>query len=308
MSISFPPDAASPSADSPVERFVHYLLAEKGVSDATATAYRADLLRYLNDLRDRGIAELSVEDTPLLLAHLLRLEKEGLDARSRARHLVTLRSFYRFLVREGELPSDPSARLDLPKTGLRLPAILSLDEVERILAAPDTTTPRGLRDSAMLETLYGAGLRVSELVGLRLTDLRTDSGVVHVSGKGDRERLVPFGLHARERLRLYLENARPALLKTRVSPWLFVARAGNPMTRQGFWKAIKIYARKAGIRKPVSPHSLRHAFASHLLEGGADLRAIQLMLGHADISTTQIYTHLARGRLKEIHTRYHPRG
>jgi integrase/recombinase XerD len=307
MSTSIPP-GRSRSVDSAADRFAHYLLAEKGLSAATAAAYRADLARYLDGLRERGVAACSSGDAPLLLGHLLRLEREGLDPRSRARHLVTLRAFYQFLVREGELESDPTARLDLPKTGLRLPVILSLEEVERLLAAPDSTTARGLRDGAMMELLYGAGLRVSELVGLRLPDVRADAGVVRVAGKGDRERLVPFGLHARERLRLYRENGRPALLKTRVSPWLFVARAGRPMTRQGFWKALKKYAQKAGIRKTVSPHSLRHAFASHLLEGGADLRAIQLMLGHADISTTQIYTHLARGRLKEIHSRYHPRG
>jgi integrase/recombinase XerD len=307
-STNIPPTAQTAEPNSPSERFAHYLLAEKGLSGATVAAYRADLERYLDGLREKEVERLSDGDTPLLLAHLLRLEQEGLDARSRARHLVTLRAFYKFLVREGDLAGDPSARLDLPKTGLRLPVILSPEEVERLLSAPDSTTPRGLRDAAMLEMLYGAGLRVSELTNLRLGDVRSDAGVVRVAGKGERERLVPFGLHARERLRLYLENGRPALLKTRISPWLFVARAGNPMTRQGFWKAMKTYARKAGIRKTVSPHSLRHAFASHLLEGGADLRSIQLMLGHADISTTQIYTHLARGRLKEIHTRYHPRG
>jgi integrase/recombinase XerD len=221
---------------------------------------------------------------------------------------VSIRGFYRFLVQEKILPADPAALIDLPKSGLRLPDVLSVDEVKRLLDTPDMTKPAGFRDAAMLEMLYAAGLRVSELIGLKLLDVNLEAGFVRVFGKGSRERVVPIGRYAREKIEAYLASSRPQLLRRATSAYLFVARAGKPMTRQGFWKLLKKYARQAGILKNVTPHSLRHSFASHLLEGGADLRTVQIMLGHVDIATTQIYTHVARDQLKTMHRKYHPRG
>jgi integrase/recombinase XerD len=219
-----------------------------------------------------------------------------------------LRGFYRFLVQEKLLALDPAKLLDIPKTTLKLPDVLSVEEVRCLLNAPDARTPQGIRDAAMLEVLYAAGLRVSELTSLKLQDIHLDAGFVRVLGKGSKERIVPIGQYAREKVLFFLEHARNRLLKNRTSPYLFVARAGRPMTRQGLWKLLRAYASKAGLLKKVTPHSLRHSFASHLLEGGADLRAVQMMLGHADISTTQIYTHVTKDRLRELHRKFHPRG
>ena len=221
---------------------------------------------------------------------------------------MALRGFYQFLVNEEVLAEDPTKRIDLPRIGLKLPDVLSVEEVDRLLRTPDTTQAAGTRNAAMLEILYATGVRVSELVNLKRQDVNTEACFLKVMGKGASERIVPMGLHAREKLVFYLETGRPALLKGRESIYLFVARAGKPLTRQGFWKILKKYAEQSGIRKHISPHSLRHAFASHLLEGGADLRSIQMMLGHADISSTQIYTHVAQKHLQEIHEKYHPRG
>ena len=221
---------------------------------------------------------------------------------------MTIRGFYGFLAQERLIAADPSRRVDLPKCGLKLPHVLSVDEVERLLAAPDPKTVLGARNGAMVELIYAAGLRVSELINLKLMDVNLEAGFVRVMGKGSRERLVPMGTHAMEKIQRYLKEARPVQLKKATSPYLFVARAGNPMTRQAFWKLLRQLALSAGIKKPVSPHGLRHSFASHLLEGGADLRAVQVMLGHVDIATTQIYTHVARSRLREAHEKFHPRG
>lgn len=290
------------------DQFLNYLLVEKGLSEKTLTAYGNDLSRYFTYLRSKGVERVSVDDMPLIADHMAELAKTHLTARSRARHLVALRGFYRFLVREEILSEDPARRVDLPRIGMKLPEILSVEEVERLLTAPDTTRPSGARNAAMLELLYAAGLRVSELVNLKRHDVNLEVCCLKVKGKGAAERLVPIGLHAREKLIFYLETARHLLLKGCDSPVLFVARAGKPMTRQGFWKILKQYADRSGIRKRITPHSFRHAFASHLLENGADLRSIQMMLGHADISSTQIYTHVARKRLQEIHEKYHPRG
>ncbi len=294
--------------DTLVDRYINYLLVEKGLSTKTIEAYSADLSRYTAYLSANGTGDVSENDTRLLLRYLIALRGEGLTPRSRARHLVTIRGFYRFLVQERILSADPAALIDMPKSGLRLPDVLSVNEVERLLKTPDTTKPTGFRDAAMLEMLYAAGLRVSELIGLKLLDVNLEAGFVRVFGKGARERIVPIGRHARNKMERYLAESRPELLKRITSPYLFIARAGKPMTRQGFWKMLKRYAQQAGIRKNVSPHSLRHSFASHLLEGGADLRAVQVMLGHVDISTTQIYTHVARDQLKRMHRKYHPRG
>jgi integrase/recombinase XerD len=291
-----------------VDRFLDYLLIEKGLARSTLESYSRDLLRYADFLRQSGQDELTDQDTPLILKHLIQLRNEGLGARSRARHLVALRGFYKFLVQEKFLSRDSTALIDLPKTSLKLPDVLSVEDVHRLINAPKSDTPAAIRDAAMLELLYAAGLRVSELVQLRLQDVNLEAGFVRVIGKGSKERVVPIGLYAKEKISFYLQNGRPELLKKSSSPHIFVARAGKPLTRQGFWKLLRRYATAAGIKKKVSPHSLRHSFASHLLEGGADLRAVQMMLGHVDISTTQIYTHVARERLKELHRRYHPRG
>jgi len=291
-----------------IDQFLNYLLVEKGLSRATLESYSADLLRYADFMQQTGQDTVSAEDTALILKHLINLRNEGLGARSRARHLVSLRGFYRFLAHEKVLPLDPSKLVDLPKTTLKLPDVLSQAEVQRLLNAPDGLKPSGLRDAAMLEVLYAAGLRVSELISLKVQDVQLEAGFVRVMGKGSKERIVPIGQYAREKVLFYLEHARARMVKERSSPYLFVARAGRPLTRQGFWKLLHRYARAAGLYKKVTPHSLRHSFASHLLEGGADLRAVQVMLGHADISTTQIYTHVASDRLKELHRRFHPRG
>ncbi len=297
-----------PQLDTLAELFLDYLVVEKGLAAKTVASYAGDLACYFAFLRGRGIRAISEHDMQHISNHLAALETSRLSARSRARHLVALRGFYRFLVQEELLAEDPSARVELPRTGLKLPEILSLDEVERLLAAPDTTRISGIRNAAMLEILYAAGLRVSELVHLKRHDVNTEACFLKVMGKGSIERVVPIGEHARAKLVFYLEAARPALLKGRESIFLFVARAGKPLTRQGFWKILKTYAVQTGIRKHITPHSFRHAFASHLLEGGADLRSIQMMLGHADIASTQIYTHVARKHLQEIHEKYHPRG
>jgi integrase/recombinase XerD len=291
-----------------IDRFLNYLLVEKGLARTTLESYSRDLLRFADFLEQNGRSTVSAEDTPLLLKHLIQMRSEGLGARSRARHLVALRGFYRFLVQEKLLALDPAKLLDLPKTTLKLPDVLGVEEVQRLLNAPDARTPQGIRDAAMLEVLYAAGLRVSELVRLKIQDVHFDAGFVRVFGKGSKERVVPIGQYAREKILFYLEHARGRLVRGQISPYLFLARAGRPMSRQGFWKLLRQHAASAGLLKKVTPHSLRHSFASHLLEGGADLRAVQLMLGHADISTTQIYTHVTRDRLRELHRKFHPRG
>jgi len=294
--------------DELADRYLNYLILEKGLSEKTIASYSQDLMRYFDFLKSKHIDNIEDADTPMILMHLMGLRKEGLGQRSRARHLVSIRGFYRFLVQEKILKKDPSGAVELPKTISKLPGVLSVDEIQRLLDAFDSQTPKGVRDTAMIELLYAAGLRVSELVGLKLQNVNLEAGFVRVFGKGSKERVVPIGRYAMDTMRRYVETARPQLLKGATSRFLFVARADKPMTRQGFWKRLKLYAQKAGIYKPVTPHTIRHSFASHLLEGGADLRAIQEMLGHADISTTQIYTHLAREYLKKTHEKHHPRG
>ncbi|MFZ5571275.1 MAG: site-specific tyrosine recombinase XerD [Thermodesulfobacteriota bacterium] len=291
-----------------IDRYVNYLLIEKGLSANTISAYSADLSAYSRFASENGITGVEGIDQAAILKYMIEMRQSGLNAKSRARHLVTLRGFHKFLLNENILAQDPTAALDLPKTGLRLPEVLSVDDIARLLHAPDQEKPRGLRDSAMIELLYAAGMRVSELIGMKLQDINLEAGFVRVYGKGDKERIVPVGSYARDKVRRYLQEARPLLLKKASSPYLFIAWAGKPMTRQGFWKLLKKYAAQAGIEKEIKPHSLRHSFASHLLEGGADLRSVQMMLGHADISTTQIYTHVAQDHLRKVHDTYHPRG
>lgn len=291
-----------------MDRYLNYLLIEKGLAANTLDAYRTDLDRFADFLHAGGIRNLDEADSPVILKHLIFLRDSGMGPRSRARHLVTLRGFFKFLVQEKILEKNPASRIDLPKSGLKLPDVLSVQEIDRILNLPVADKPAGIRNAAMIELMYAAGLRVSELVTVKLQDINLTGCCVRVFGKGAKERMVPFGQPARQKIDCYVTTVRPLILRSAISPFLFVARAGKPMTRQGFWKILKKYARAAGILKPITPHSLRHSFASHLLEGGADLRSVQIMLGHVDISTTQIYTHVARDHLKRMHEKYHPRG
>jgi integrase/recombinase XerD len=291
-----------------VDGYVNYLLVEKGLSEKTIEAYSRDLAKYISFIKRSKINHVSDKDTTVILKHLIELRDVGLAARSRARHLVTLRGFYKFLVHEKVLKSDPTKIIDLPKSGLRLPDVLSIVDIKTLITMPDVKTPRGLRDCAMLELLYAAGLRVSELINIKLQSVNIEAGFVRVYGKGSKERVVPIGLYAKKKIDDYIKHGRSIVLKNQASKYLFVARAGKPMTRQGFWKLIKKYGVKAGIGKVITPHSLRHSFASHLLEGGADLRSVQIMLGHVDISSTQIYTHVAHEHLRKMHEKFHPRG
>ncbi len=290
-----------------VDQYVNYLLLEKGLSRNSLDAYSRDLAGYLDFLLGNQLSRLSEADTPVILKYLLELRDKGLSKRSRARHLVVLRGFYNYLVAEKILAHNPASVIDLPKTGMKLPEILTLTEVKSLLAAPDRKTSRGLRDTAMIELLYASGLRVSELVLMKLQDVNLEVSFVRVFGKGAKERVVPIGAYARNQLEIYIRSGRPLLLKGVPSSYLFVARRGNPMTRQGFWKLLKKYASAAGLHKNVTPHTLRHSFASHLLEGGADLRSVQIMLGHTDISTTQIYTQVTYRHLRRAHAAFHPR-
>lgn len=297
------------------ERFLRHLRLERNMASNTLTAYGRDLHRMVHYLDDQlGVTTAADLDHDTLAEYLEDLQGDGLQPRSIARHMSTLRSFCAYMVDRGLVEDNPAMLLDMPKQGRDLPDVLSQEEVVRLLAAPGTTGERAVRDTAMLEVLYATGLRVTELVNLTLQDIDFDRGLVRCMGKGRKERLVPIGEIARARLLEYLEQARPLLARgvgrSRRGPQsqiLFLTSQCKPMTRQGFWKLVKRYALVAGIDKPISPHKLRHSFATHLLAGGADLRAVQALLGHADIGTTQIYTHVQRDRLREIYDRFHPR-
>lgn len=287
-----------------IARFLDRLWLERGLSQNTQASYRSDLSLFARWLGPRGgslpaAGEVDIREY---------LAARRLKARSQARLLSALRQFYRHLHADRQRPDDPTARLESPKLGLRLPKTLGESDVERLLEAPDTGTELGLRDRAMLELMYASGLRVSELVQLPLPRVDLRQGIVQVLGKGGKERLVPMGDPAVEWVERYIREARPQLLERQASDWLFVTRQGGAMTRQNFWNLIKRYAGQAGLRTSLSPHGLRHAFATHLLEHGADLRVLQSLLGHADLSTTQIYTHVAKARLRELHREHHPRG
>ena len=294
--------------DSLTEQYLNHIQLEKGLSKKTVEAYSSDLARYVNFLYTEKINMVDTTDMFVIIKHLINLQKDGLGAKSRARNLITIRGFYKFLTDEGVLTKDPAREIDIPKTGLKLPVFLSQKEVEKLLTSLEEKKPSQIRNTAMIELLYASGLRVSELIHVKFQDINTEMGFVRVFGKGSSERIVPIGEYARKSINNYLFFARPIILKGLTSKYLFVARKGNPMTRQGFWKLLKKQAIIAGIEKNISPHMLRHSFATHLLEGGADLRSVQMMLGHVDISTTQIYTHVSRSHLKKIHEKYHPRG
>lgn len=292
--------------ESHIDRFLEHLVIERGLAQNSLEAYRRDLARYATYLKGRP-KQATALDRVEVPRYLLVLREAGLSPRSVSRHLSVIRQFHRFLVREGHATEDPTAHLESPRPWRRLPTVLSSEEVDRLLAPREATSPQALRDQAMLEVIYASGLRVSELVGLRLADLDLTVGVVRVLGKGDKERLVPVGDVAVGSLRAYLTHGRPRLEKRRASPHLFIGRHGHGLTRQMFWQLLKRYVGAAGIMKRVTPHTLRHSFATHLLERGADLRSVQMMLGHADIGTTQIYTHLSRAHLKAIYDKHHPR-
>ncbi|MGD8743744.1 MAG: site-specific tyrosine recombinase XerD [Granulosicoccaceae bacterium] len=290
-----------------IEAFIDMLWMERGLSDNTLRAYRSDLQAFANWLTGNGISLLAAQRQDLL-GYLADRSKQGVRVRTSARMLSSLRRFYQYLVREGRLQEDPSARIDAPRLVRPVPKYLTEDEVDKLLAAPDTSVALGLRDRAMLEMLYASGLRVSELVGLQMPQINLLQGVVRISGKGGKERLVPVGEEALLWLERFVRDSRPDLLRGRPCDALFPTRRGAGMTRQAFWHLIKRYAQQAGIAKHLSPHTLRHAFATHLLNHGADLRVVQMLLGHSNLSTTQIYTHVARERLKSLHAEHHPRG
>ena len=300
---------ATPAPAAPLlDEFSDALWLEDGLARNTLESYRRDLHQadvWLRDKRNCGLLTATHADLLSYLAHRFEVKAR---ASSTARLLSSLKRFYQFAVREGKREADPTLNIDAPKRSRGLPKTLTEQDVERLLAAPLVQTSLGLRDRAMLEVLYASGLRVSELVTLSVAQLSQNMGVVRILGKGSKERLVPVGEVALDWVRRYAAEGRPLLLDGRQSDALFVTSRGEAMTRQGFWYLIKRYAAVAGVRSPISPHTLRHAFATHLLNHGADLRVVQLLLGHADISTTQIYTHVASERLKQLHQKHHPRG
>jgi len=288
------------------EQFLDSVWLESGLSGNTLNAYRTDLAAFEAWLGKKSLA-LEAASRAEVLGYLAANVRQGLSPRSSARRLSTLRRFYRYLLREGLIQDDPTSDVRSPSLGRPLPKAITEASVEKLLAAPPNTT-LGVRDRAMLETMYASGLRVSELVALALNELDLTTGLVRVTGKGGKERIVPLGDEATGRLGEYLQTARPSLLGEHKSGAVFLTRRGQPMTRQAFWQLIKRYSALAGIDSSLSPHSLRHAFATHLLNHGADLRSVQMLLGHADLSTTQIYTHVARARLQSLHSSHHPRG
>jgi integrase/recombinase XerD len=299
--------AAGPEhMDELLEQFFHYLGVERGLAPLTLEAYASDLQNFREFLQREGRTAWEEVTLADLQKYLAELQQQGLAATSRARRLSAVRQFFRFLQQEEKLAANPVELLDSPRLPLKLPKVLGEKEVVALLAAVDTSTPLGLRDAALLEVLYATGLRVSELVGLTLKQVDLRRGVVRPLGKGRKERLVPMVPQAVEKLRLYLSEGRPRLLKGRDNPYIFLNRRGGPLTRQGFWKILRAYARKANVRQ-LSPHVLRHSFATHLLSRGANLRVLQLLLGHADLATTQIYTHLEAERLQTAHRKAHPR-
>ncbi len=295
------------TADDLVDRFLDYVAAERGASQNTLSAYSRDLVAFLNHLDERRIASVAAVQSADVVGFLESLQRRGLSARSRARALASVRGFFALLVRDRLLAHDPAREIHPPRLPQRLPHALGADDVKELLSDEgDKVLLR--RDGAMVELMYASGLRVSEAVTLKVNQVNLEAGFLTVMGKGRKERVVPIGSIAQKRVAKYVRDVRPLLLKGKLSPYLFLNRAGRPLSRQGFWKRLRALALRHGIRGKVSPHTLRHAFATHLVEGGADLRAVQMMLGHADIATTQIYTHVARERLRAVHRKFHPRG
>ncbi len=291
-----------------IDRYLNFLAVEKGASRNTLEAYRRDLYRYSDFVGEFGIRDVGKIGQDEIVLHLGGLRKSGLAANSVNRVLAAIRGFCKYLLSEKLIERSPVANVELARTWLHLPDTLSPKEIDMLLAQPGTATAGALRDTAMLELLYATGIRVSELVSLTMNSINWQVGYLVTMGKGSKERIVPIGKSAYAFLQQYVNEARPRLTKGKAIDILFTNRSGKPLTRQGFWKIVKKYTERAGLHKRVHPHTFRHSFASHLLEGGADLRSVQVMLGHVDISTTQMYTHITRERLKEVHRRFHPRG
>lgn len=289
-----------------IRAFVNYLRIDKGLSANTIENYKRDMEKFAELIAERqlGLVGIVRRDVVDFLASLYH---RGLDSRSVARHLATLRHFFRFAMTEGLITEDPAMTIESPKMVQALPQFLSVEEVERLLQAPDLTTTIGIRDRAIIEMMYSTGIRVSELCGIRVGDLKMDPGCLRCIGKGDKERLVPVGRRALEAVQIYMRDSRPKLLGERISPYLFFTKRATPISRISAWALIAEYGRKAGLRQRLKPHMLRHSFATHLLDRGADLRSVQMMLGHSDISTTQIYTHVVEERLKQVYKAHHPR-
>ncbi len=291
-----------------IDNFIDYLNVEKGLAKNTAISYRMDLEKFSNYLKSKNFTEINSVTKDDITDYLLSLKDSDLSANSISRNLVAIKVFFRFLLRERFLKDDPSNNIESPKLWKNLPEFLDIDEVDRLLRSPDTRTWMGLRDKACLEVMYATGMRVSEVISLELGNVNLDLGYAKCIGKGSKERIVPFGSSAKTILEKYLKSVRPSLTKSSNSKDpLFLTRLGKAMTRQNFWKIINRYAKLAKIKKHLTPHTLRHSFATHMLERGADLRIVQEMLGHSDISTTQIYTHIQKDRLKSIHKKFHPR-
>jgi integrase/recombinase XerD len=291
-----------------IDEYLNFMTVEKGASRNTIDGYSRDLNRYAAYLDEIRIHDLREATSGDVLSYLVRLQAEGLAANSMNRALAALRGFYKYLLREKRVESTPVAHIELARVWMHLPDVVSREEMNRLLAQPGSETPAALRDSAMLELMYATGIRVSELIGLTVNSVNWQVGYLVAMGKGEKERIVPIGRSAYDQLKRYSDGVRVGFLKGGTCDKLFLNRSGKGLTRQGFWKIVKKYAQRVDLAKKVHPHTFRHSFASHLLEGGADLRSVQVMLGHADISTTQIYTHVTRERLKEIHRKYHPRG
>jgi len=290
-----------------IDTFLNYLSVERGLSRNTTSSYQKDLSFYMNFLEKHGFSSLSKITRNDIADFMLFQKDKGLASNSIARSLAAIKSFHRFLVRERILKTDPTILMDSPKLWKKIPETLSLNEVEVLISQPNIREKQGIRDRAILETLYATGMRVSEAVNLKVSNVNLDVGFLRCIGKGNKERVIPLGKKAIDSLKRYLEISRPVLLKKKESEFLFLSRLGKKISRQSLWKIIKRYARAARIKKPIWPHILRHSFATHLLERGADLRSVQEMLGHANISTTQIYTHINKDRLKTIHKTFHPR-
>ncbi|OPY63464.1 MAG: Tyrosine recombinase XerD [Pelotomaculum sp. PtaU1.Bin065] len=290
-----------------LDEYIYHLAVERGLAENTLVSYRLDLNGYLEFCRKRGLKSLEQVDKNVIMSYLFQLQLEGRSPATISRRLAAARSFYKYLVSEDILQKDPTADLEFPKLAQKLPKVLTVEEVDTLLGQPSISEPAGIRDKAMLELLYATGIRVSELVSLNLEHINLESGFIRCFGKGSKERIIPVGDVAARFLKEYLSRGRSKLTKAGNPPALFVNQHGRRLTRQGFWKIIKKYALKANIKKEITPHTFRHSFATHLLENGADLRSVQEMLGHADISTTQIYTHLTKQRMKEVYNRSHPR-
>jgi len=292
-----------------VEDYIHFIQVERQLSVNTLASYRRDLESYVNFLQNaEGMANFNHIERTTILRHLEQLRVQGKTSRTIARHISSIRSFHQFLLREKRAESDPTVHLEMPTIEQKLPKILSIEEIEALLTAPNRSKPQGIRDLAMLELLYGSGMRISELIALDLADIHLTMGFVRVFGKGGKERIIPLGKNALSAISTYLNNARGQLQgKYPKTDAFFINQRGKRLTRQGCWKLMKEHALKAGIQHELTPHTLRHSFATHLVENGADLRAVQEMLGHADISTTQIYTHISKTRLSEVYKQFHPR-